>query len=67
LLQLVMVGQPELRDMIRRPELSQFAQRVSASYHLTAMDEETTGNYIRHRLRHAGGSGNAGRTTDGNG
>lgn len=57
LLQLVMVGQPELRDMIRRPELSQFAQRVSASYHLTAMDEETTGNYIRHRLRHAGGSG----------
>ena len=51
LLQLVMVGQPELRDMIRRPELSQFAQRVSASYHLTAMDEETTGNYIRHRLR----------------
>jgi type II secretory pathway predicted ATPase ExeA len=57
LLQLVMVGQPELREMISRPELSQFAQRVSATYHLSAMDGETTRNYIRHRLRHAGGTG----------
>ena len=57
LLQLVLVGQPELREMIMRPELRQFAQRVSASYHLGPMDEQTTGEYIRHRLRHAGGTG----------
>jgi len=57
LLQLVLVGQPELREMIMRPELRQFAQRVSASYHLGPMDLETTAEYIRHRLRHAGGTG----------
>ena len=57
LLQLVLMGQPELREMIMRPELRQFAQRVTASYHIPAMDLETTANYIRHRLRHAGGTG----------
>ncbi len=58
LLQLVLVGQPELRDMIRRPELRQFAQRVVASFHLTGMDRETVAAYIAHRLRIAGGQGN---------
>jgi len=57
LLQLILVGQPELRDMITRPELRQFAQRVSASFHLPPMDLETTTAYIRHRLTHAGGTG----------
>ena len=57
LLQLILMGQPELREMIMRPELRQFAQRVTASYHIPAMDLETTANYIRHRLRHAGGTG----------
>lgn len=57
LLQLILVGQPELRDMIVRPELRQFAQRVSASFHLSTMDLDTTKAYIRHRLTHAGGTG----------
>lgn len=57
LLQLILVGQPELRDMVTRPELRQFAQRVSASFHLPAMDLETTKAYVRHRLIHAGGTG----------
>ena len=57
LLQMILVGQPELRDMITRPELRQFAQRVSASYHLEAMDLPTTRLYVRHRLEHAGGTG----------
>lgn len=54
LLQLVLVGQPELRDMVRRPDLTQFAQRVSAAFHLDAMDSATVRAYIRHRLSVAG-------------
>ena len=54
LLQLVLVGQPELRDLIRRPDLTQFAQRVSAAFHLDAMDAPTVRAYIRHRLAVAG-------------
>ncbi|MFC0813339.1 ExeA family protein [Paracoccus panacisoli] len=57
LLQLILLGQPELRDMITRPELRQFAQRVTATYHLEGMDAATTGEYIRHRLRQVGGTG----------
>jgi type II secretory pathway predicted ATPase ExeA len=57
LLQIILVGQPELRDMIRRPELRQFAQRVTAVYHLEPMDLQTTQDYVAHRLRHAGGTG----------
>lgn len=54
LLQLVLVGQPELRAIVRRPDLTQFAQRVSAAFHLPAMDEATVDGYINHRLRVAG-------------
>lgn len=57
LLQLMLLGQPELREMITRPELRQFAQRVSATYHLGGMDAATTAAYIRHRLRQVGGTG----------
>ena len=57
LLQLILVGQPELRAMVERPDLRQFAQRVVASFHLDAMEAETVAAYIRHRLRHAGGTG----------
>lgn len=57
LLQIILVGQPELRELIRRPELRQFAQRVTATYHLEPMDLETTRDYVIHRLRHVGGSG----------
>lgn len=54
LLQLVLVGQPELRDIVRRSDLTQFAQRVSASFHLSAMDAPMMRSYIAHRLRVAG-------------
>ncbi|WP_147114340.1 ExeA family protein [Tateyamaria sp. syn59] len=57
LLQLVLLGQPELREMISQPELRQFAQRVSVSYHLEPMDRCTTGSYVQSRLQHVGGSG----------
>lgn len=54
LLQLVLVGQPELRDLIASPRLVQFAQRVAADYHLPAMSALAVGDYVRHRLRVAG-------------
>lgn len=57
LVQLVLVGQPELRDMIRAPGMRQIAQRVSAAFHLPCMSAETVPEYISHRLRHAGGTG----------
>lgn len=57
LLQLILVGQPELRDLIRRPELKQFVQRITATYHLEPMGADTTAAYISHRLRHVGGTG----------
>ena len=55
LLQLVLVGQPELRDIVRRPDMRQFAQRVAANFHLSAMDGPTVRAYIAHRLKVAGG------------
>ncbi len=54
LLQLVLVGQPELQDTLSRPELSQFAQRISVDHHITALDFNETRDYIEHRLRIAG-------------
>ena len=56
-LQILLVGQPELRELIRQPQLRQFAQRVTAVYHLEAMNRSTTRQYIRHRLQYAGGQG----------
>ena len=53
-LQLVLIGQPELRTLVSRPEMRQFAQRVAASYHLSAMDLKTVRGYIPHRLKVAG-------------
>lgn len=57
LIQLILTGQPELRDMVRSASMRQMAQRVAASFHLGAMDAETVAQYIRHRLGSAGGSG----------
>ncbi len=54
LVQIVLVGQPELRDMMRMPQLRQFAQRIGADYHIGRLDEDETLNYVRHRLRVAG-------------
>lgn len=58
LLQLVLVGQPELRDMVNRPDLQQFAQRVSSAFHLPAMDRKMVSDYIAHRLKVAGAERN---------
>ena len=54
ILQLILVGQPELKDLVRSPGMSQFAQRISSHYHLPAMDVQTVEDYIRHRLKLAG-------------
>jgi general secretion pathway protein A len=54
LLQIILIGQPELRTMLARPDLEQLAQRVIAHYHLTALTEEETASYIQHRLATAG-------------
>ncbi|HWH81646.1 MAG TPA: AAA family ATPase [Burkholderiaceae bacterium] len=54
LLQIILIGQPELRDLLARPELEQLAQRVIARYHLGALTADETERYIRHRLSVAG-------------
>jgi general secretion pathway protein A len=54
LLQIILIGQPELRELLAKPELEQLAQRVIARYHLTALSPEETPQYVRHRLAVAG-------------
>lgn len=54
-LQLVLVGQPELRTNLQLPQLKQFAQRISVSHHLDPLSSEETFHYIRHRIKVAGG------------
>jgi type II secretory pathway predicted ATPase ExeA len=55
MLQIVLVGQPELLDLLNQPDLRQFAQRISMSYQLTALTQGETQAYIRHRLAVGGG------------
>jgi len=57
LLQLILVGQPGLRQRLRHPALRQLAQRVAIHYHLSPLDRDETKEYIRFRLARAGGSG----------
>jgi len=54
-LQVILVGQRELRDTLRRPDLVQFAQRIGVDYHLEPLTEAETREYIRHRCQTAGG------------
>ncbi|MCD6078720.1 MAG: Peptidoglycan-binding domain 1 [Ramlibacter sp.] len=54
LLQIILIGQPELREMLARPELEQLAQRVIARYHLQALGEAETAQYVRHRMEVCG-------------
>ncbi len=56
LIQIILVGQPQLFDILRRPELAQIAQRVSAEYHIKPLDSNETVHYVRHRVQVAGGS-----------
>ncbi len=53
LIQIVLVGQPDLRDKLDRPELEQLRQRITVSYHLEALDAEETAHYVNHRLARA--------------
>ena len=55
LLRIILVGQPELRLMLARPDLRQLAQRITARYHLPPLDRRETAAYIGHRLCVAGG------------
>jgi general secretion pathway protein A len=57
LLQIVLIGQPELRAALARPEMQQLAQRVIARYHLGALSEAETVHYVGHRLAVAGLAG----------
>ena len=54
-LQLILVGQPQLKHKLELPQLSQFAQRIAVSYHLPPLTEQETSEYIRYRLTHVGG------------
>ena len=54
LLQVILVGQPSLRARLQQPAFSQLTQRIVVSYHLTALSQEETGDYIQHRLKKAG-------------
>lgn len=58
LLQLILVGQPSLREILRLPELHQFAQRIAVAFNLKTLSLEETWQYIRHRLEVAGGDPN---------
>ncbi len=54
LLQIILIGQPELRELLARNELRQLAQRITGRYHLDPLSEPETAAYVRHRLRVAG-------------
>jgi len=57
LLQIILIGQPELRELLERNDLRQLAQRVTGRYHLMPLSREETEGYVRHRLRVAGAAG----------
>ncbi len=54
LLQIILIGQPELADMLARPELRQLAQRIVARYHLGPLSRQEVAAYVEHRLQVAG-------------
>jgi general secretion pathway protein A len=54
LLQIILIGQPELRELLGRVELRQLAQRITGRYHLDPLSADESSAYVRHRLRVAG-------------
>src|SRR6202167_5672729 len=54
LLQIILIGQPELRKLLAREDLRQIAQRITARFHLDPLSRDETSAYVRHRLRVAG-------------
>jgi general secretion pathway protein A len=57
LLQIILIGQPELRELLARNDLRQLAQRITGRYHLEPLTRDETAQYIEHRLRVAGALG----------
>ena len=57
LLQIILIGQPELRELLARNDLRQLAQRITGRYHLEPLTREETASYIEHRLQVAGALG----------
>ncbi len=57
LLQIILVGQPELREVLARNDLRQLAQRITGRYHLDPLSRQESAAYVRHRLKVAGASG----------
>lgn len=57
LLQIILIGQPELRDLLARNDLRQLAQRITGRYHLEPLSRDETDHYIEHRLKVAGALG----------
>jgi putative secretion ATPase (PEP-CTERM system associated) len=55
-LQIILVGQPELRENLKLPELRQLAQRVAVDYYLEPLDPKEAFEYVRHRIQVAGGN-----------
>jgi general secretion pathway protein A len=53
-LQIILIGQPQLKDLLRSPQLLQFAQRVSSDFHLKPLSSSEVKNYINYRLKAAG-------------
>jgi general secretion pathway protein A len=54
LLQIIMIGQPELKEILSRPDMLQLSQRITARYHIGPLSEEEVGAYVNHRLAVAG-------------
>ncbi|MBI4335336.1 MAG: AAA family ATPase [Candidatus Omnitrophica bacterium] len=57
LIQIVLVGQPQLRDKLNSPGLAQLRQRIGIRYHIAPLDRKEIGGYIEHRLKVAGSDG----------
>lgn len=57
LLQSFLIGQPEFREILQRPEMEQFRQRVAATCHIGPLDADETRSYVEHRLKCAGATG----------
>ncbi len=64
LLQIILVGQPELRDLLAQPSLRQLTERISVRYHLDALSADDVPDYIEHRLTVAGDTGHLKFTDD---
>ncbi|MBL8267546.1 ExeA family protein [Steroidobacter sp.] len=63
LLQIILIGQPELREVLDRVELRQLAQRITGRYHLAPLSRSETASYVNHRLKVAGANGEIFSTT----